>query len=334
MKVIVEAHIPYIKGLLEEFAETVYLPAAAITAETVKDADALFVRTRTRCDRALLDGSSVKFIATATIGTDHIDTGYCQSAGIDVCNAPGCNAPAVAQYVFATIGQYMNGSPVKGMTLGVVGVGHVGSIVARWGERLGMRVLRCDPPRQRAEGGGFVTLDTIAEEAEFITFHTPLTTHCPDATFHLADAGFFAKAKACRLLINSARGGIVDEQALLESLNRGGIADAAIDCWEKEPDIDRRLLGRLFVATPHIAGYSKEGKSRATTMALEGFERHFNVAVSGKPAVEAPAKGADINSIGEVTASYNPLEDTARLLADPTAFETLRNSYNLRDEVR
>lgn len=334
MKIIVEANIPYIKGFLEQFAAVDYLPAPEITSAAVKDADALFVRTRTRCDRTLLAGSRVKFIATATIGTDHIDLPYCREAGIAVYNAPGCNAPAVAQYVFAAIGRCLGGAESEGMTLGVVGVGHVGSIVARWGGRLGMRVLRCDPLRQRTEGGDFVSLDTVAAESDFITFHTPLVAKGADATFHLADRAFFERAKGCRLLVNSARGGIVDEKALLRALDSASLADAAIDCWENEPEINRELLKKAAIATPHIAGYSAEGKTRATLMALEAFERHFNVAIKGKPVVEAPALGADIRSIAEVAASYDPLADTARLKDAPEAFEQLRNRYALRREVR
>lgn len=334
MKIIIEANIPYIKGLLEPFADVTYLPAAEITASAVRDADALFVRTRTHCDAALLAGSKVKFIATATIGTDHIDLGYCREAGIDVANAPGCNAPAVAQYVFAAIGYYLNGSPAAGLTLGVVGVGHVGSIVARWGERLGMRVLACDPPRKRREGGKFSTLADIAREADIITFHTPLTLDGADRTRHLADAAFLKSARSCRLLVNSSRGEVADNAALLHALSDGTFrAEVALDCWENEPQIDRRLLSAAFIATPHIAGYSAEGKARATAMAVEAFERHYGVTVAGKPTVAAPANGADIKSIGEVMASYNPLDDTARLQASPDAFEQLRNRYNLRREV-
>lgn len=334
MKITIEANIPYIKGLLEPFADVAYLPAAEITASAVRDTDALFVRTRTRCDAALLAGSKVKFIATATIGTDHIDLGYCRKAGIEVANAPGCNAPAVAQYVFASIGYYLNGSPAAGLTLGVVGVGHVGSIVARWGERLGMRVLACDPPRKRREGGEFSSLADLAREADIITFHTPLTLDGADRTQHLADTAFLKAARSCRLLINSSRGEVVDNAALLHALSDGTFcAEVALDCWENEPQIDRRLLPLAFIATPHIAGYSAEGKARATAMAIEAFERHYGVRVDGKPTVEAPSGGADIKSIGEVMASYNPLDDTARLQASPDTFEQLRNHYNLRHEV-
>ena len=176
MKIIVEKNIPYIQGLLEPFGTVEYLSANEITADTVRDADALFVRTRTKCNAALLEGSRVKFIATATIGTDHIDLPYCREKGITVRNAPGCNAPAVAQYVFATIARWMEGKPMspRELTLGVIGVGNVGKIIVRWARNLGFNVLECDPPRQRAEGGSFVSLDEIARTADIITFHTPL----------------------------------------------------------------------------------------------------------------------------------------------------------------
>lgn len=332
MKIIVEAHIPFIKGLLEEFGEVVYLPAPEIDAAAVKDADALFVRTRTRCNKDLLEGSRVAFIATATIGTDHIDLDYCRSRGITVANAPGCNAPAVAQYVHSVVGRYSH-NRVEGLTLGVVGVGHVGSIVARWGERLGMKVLRCDPPRQRREGGDFVDIRTIAHEADVITFHTPLTREGEDATFHLADLQFLQSLSHCRLLINSARGSVVDNPALVTALDSHCLEAAAIDCWES-PGINIDLLKRVWVGTPHIAGYSAEGKQRATMMALEAFERHYGVKVSGKPHVDAPLLGADVENIKQVVDSYDPMIDTSRLKADPSLFEYLRNHYDLRAEVR
>ena len=332
MKIVVEANIPYIKGLLEKFGEVVYLPAPEIDAAAVRDADALFVRTRTRCDEALLAESSVQFIATATIGTDHIDLGYCQGRGITVANAPGCNAPAVAQYVHAVVGTFFD-CHVEDKTLGVVGVGHVGSIVARWGERLGMRVLRCDPPRQRRGEAGFTDLQTIAREADVITFHTPLTRTGTDATWHLADAAFLRSLSRCRLIINSARGGVADNAALVNALN-GSRLQAAIDCWEGEPAINRQLLERAFVATPHIAGYSAEGKKRGTAMALEAFEKHFGVEVEGKPQVSAPLLGFDVTSSEQILATYDPLSDTRRLKARPEDFEPLRNNYDLRAEVQ
>lgn len=332
MKIIVEKNIPYIKGLLEPFGSVEYLAASDIDADAVKDADALFIRTRTRCNASLLDGSRVRFIATATIGTDHIDLEYCKAAEIAVFNAPGCNAPAVAQYVFAVIGTVF-GEEFADKTLGVVGVGNVGSIIARWGERLGMKVLKCDPPRRRAEGGDFVTIEEIAAKADIITFHTPLNREGADRTFHLADSDWLNSLSQCQLLINSARGEIVDNAALVEALKTKKISAAAIDCWEGEPEINTELLQLVNIATPHIAGYSAEGKSRATAMAIEAFEKFYGVTVTGKPNVVAPAKGADITSIKQVTDSYDPRIDTRNLRSNPKQFESLRNNYNLRSEV-
>ncbi|MGN1245962.1 MAG: TIGR00730 family Rossman fold protein [Muribaculaceae bacterium] len=337
MKVIVESHIPYIKGRLEPFAEVQYLAAADITPEAVRDADALLVRTRTRCDARLLAGSRCSFIGTATIGTDHIDLTYCREHGITAVNAPGCNAPAVAQYVHSVIARHMQArgmTDCSQLTLGIVGVGHVGSIVERWARQLGFKVLLCDPPRARKEGAeAFVSLDTIAAHADIITFHTPLTRSGEDATYHLCDEAFIAKLSHCHLLINSARGEIADNDALVAALESGKIGDVAIDCWENEPGINRSLLQKSFVATPHIAGYSAEGKQRATAMVLEAMSRHFgwNIAID-RPTL--PAEGAPMVTQSLIADSYDPLADTAMLRTDPTQFEALRNGYNLRHEVR
>ena len=335
-KFIIENHIPYIKGLLEPFAQVEYLPNEAITPEAVADADALIVRTRTRCNSDLLSGSRCSFIASATIGTDHIDLDYCHRQGITVCNAPGCNAPAVAQYVIATIGHLLEskGYAAEVMTLGVVGVGHVGSIVARWAKETGLKVILNDPPRQRDESNfEGVSLDKVASDADIVTFHTPLTRTGADATYHLCDNSFINSLKKCKLLINSARGEITDNKALLSGLESRKIGEVAIDCWENEPRISNELLDKAFVATPHIAGYSIEGKQRATAMVLEAVKRHFGFDMA-IPTINAPAKGAADVTIAKVMESYNPLDDTSRLKENPCAFEQLRNNYDLRHEVR
>lgn len=346
MKLIIEKNIPFIQGLLDGMADVEYLAPEDITPETMRDADALITRTRTRCDAALLEGSRCRFIATATIGTDHIDLDYCRARGITVANAPGCNAPAVAQYVFASILAYrkafgldvdatdVEGSRLSNMTLAVVGVGNVGSIVARWGEGLGMRVLRVDPLRAMAEGpAGFSTLADAAREADVITFHTPLTRdgYCP--TYHMADAVFFNTLERKPLVINSARGPVVDNAALVEAIDGGKVRAAAIDCWEGEPAISPALLERAFIATPHIAGYSREGKIRATSMALDAICGFFALPhVSPLETVGFPVP--DHPAPHEISASYNPLADTAALRLNPSAFEALRNGYNYRPEVR
>lgn len=335
MKIVIEKNIPYINGILEKYAEVLYLPYAEITPDVVKDADVLLVRTRNKCNAELLEGSRCKFIGTATIGTDHIDLDYCRNHGITVKNAPGCNAPAVAQYVLSSIGHWMKRNYIAqtaGLTLGVVGVGHVGSIVARWAQAFGFKVLLNDPPLRRATGSAdYVPLSKIVNDADIITFHTPLTHTGIDATYHIAGHGFFSALRNCRLLINCARGEVVDNAALVETLDNSPISDIVFDCWENEPEIHPELLRRAFIATPHIAGYSTEGKMRATAMLLEALAEHFAWKLD-IPQVEAPLQGAKDVTLDGIMASYNPLSDTEALKSAPESFESLRNHYNLRKE--
>ncbi|MCC8112824.1 MAG: 4-phosphoerythronate dehydrogenase [Bacteroidales bacterium] len=328
MRFLIEKNIPFVQGLLEPYGEVEYLAANAFTPETVKDADALMVRTRTRCDASLLEGSRCQMVATATIGTDHIDLPWCAAHGITVENAPGCNAPAVAQYVFASLLKLAN-RPLSQYRIGIVGVGHVGKIIEQWARQLDMEVMLCDPPRQQAEGGDhWSTLADIAREADIITFHTPLD----ETTHHLADADFFASLRRSPIIINSARGEVVDNQALLEALRSGQVHHAVMDCWEGEPAISLDLLRHCAIATPHIAGYSYEGKVRGTRMALDAICQHF-----GLPHIEmeqhAPMGAAASVNPKAIARSYDPGVDTAALKSDPASFESLRNHYNLRHEV-
>lgn len=326
LKIIVEANIPYIKGALEPYGYVRYLRAEDITTEAVEDADALIVRTRTRCDEALLGSSRCRFIATATIGTDHIDLPWCESRGIEVANAPGCNAPAVAQYVFASLAAVM-GRDLSGLTIGIVGVGNVGGIVNRWAPQLGMRVMACDPPRQMAEGGGgWCSLADIAAEADIITFHTPLDS----STRHIVNPGFISSLRRHPVLVNAARGGIADTPALIAALRRGNVSHAIIDCWEGEPQISPELLSLADIATPHIAGYNHEGKVRATRMALDAFARHFNLPHIAMTVHVRPG-AAETVSLDAIAASYDPVADTYALKAAPEAFESLRNHYAISD---
>lgn len=325
MKIIIESHIPFIRGLFEPYARVVYLDPECISAETVRDADALIVRTRTRCDAALLDGSACRVIATATIGTDHIDLDYCRNRGIAVFNAPGCNAPAVAQYVMSAI------APATGQTIGIVGVGHVGSIVAEWATALGMKVLLNDPPRQASEPHDiFTDMDTLTREADIITFHTPLVKDGPWPTVHLADSGFFNSLQRRPVIINAARGPVVDTQALVRAISDGKVSRAIIDCWEGEPCISPELLALATVATPHIAGYSIEGKQRATAAAVKAVSQILGLPVTAP--VIAGTTPPDRISWDLITGSYNPAADTEALRSHPEAFERLRNHYILRHE--
>ncbi len=342
VRIIVEKHIPFIEGSLEAAGcQVQYLAPNEITHETAMHADALIVRTRTRCDEALLAGTPVKLVATATIGTDHIDLDFCSRNGIEVANAPGCNAPAVAQYVMSSIARLSN-RPLSQLTIGIIGVGHVGSIVDRWATTLDMRVLRNDPPRERAEGGEYVSLEQIAAEADVITIHTPLTHEGADATYHLIGKQFITSLRRSPIIINAARGGIVDEQALCSALDESRVTAAVIDCWENEPTISRALLSRAKIATPHIAGYSRQGKIRATAAALDAVSRHFGLPLEGFNAAqvqaEAPEACAPTVTVRSVHDSYNPFEDTAMLRTalstDETGtFEHLRNTYTLRAEA-
>lgn len=358
MKIVADSKIPYIKGILEQVAqEVVYVPGTEITSDVVRDADVLLTRTRTRCDRALLEGSKVEFIGTATIGTDHIDLDYCHDHGITVVNAPGCNAPAVAQWVHAAILKWMHANHVSGdITLGIVGVGHVGSIVARWAQQLGYRILLNDPPLaecyaresrigDRESGNGILSplpsqlslenslpsqlspLNLLQRECDIITFHTPLTKDGKYPTWHLCDEAFLHGLKRCRLIMNAARGAVCDNEALLR-----WHGDVALDCWEHEPSINRDLLDKAFVATPHIAGYSHQGKMRGTAMVIDALNRHYGWHLP-VPEVDKPLLGATDVTPELIMDSYNPLHDTATLKTAPHSFESLRNNYPLREEV-
>ena len=323
MKVIVDNKIPYIKEAINRIAdEVVFLPGADFTKEAVKDADALIVRTRTRCNRELLEGTQVKFIATATIGYDHIDTEYCREAGITWTNCPGCNAGSVEQYVRSVLGllQRKKGLDLKNATIGVVGVGHVGSRVARTAKLLGMRVLLNDPPRADKGESGFVDLATIARECDVITFHTPLIQEGIYRTYHLVDKDFLFSLKRAPYLINSSRGEVVDTASLLASLAAGKVKDVVIDTWENEPRISRDLLEAAFLATPHIAGYSADGKANATRMSLEALCRFFGMEVEFE--ITPPEGPSD----------YDPTRDSEWGKADPEKVERFRGNYPIRRE--
>lgn len=331
-KIVIENHVPFVRGVFEPFCQVEYLPSQQITKQAVADADALIVRTRTKCNRDLLDGSTVKIIATATIGTDHIDLNYCRENGIKVVNVAGCNAPAVAQYVLNAVLR-LKGGNVEGLTIGIVGVGHVGSIVERWARGLGMKVLLNDPPRAITEGNDrFTGLDTIAREADIITFHTPMTRRGEFPTFHLADALFFELLEKNPIIINSARGPITDTEAWIEAIDNNKAKIAVVDCWENEPSIDRRLLDRAVIATPHIAGYSDAGKRRATLGVITEVADYFNFTPVLPPELINIPEVADKVTPAMLLESYNPFVDTVDLKSTPDMFEKLRDNYKLRKE--
>ncbi len=331
-RIIVDDNIPFIKGRLEPFADTVYADQFGFTPELVRDADAMVIRTRTRCDENLLKGSKVKIIATATIGMDQFDLGWCRDNGITCRNSPGCNAPGVAQYVWSAL--LRSGFDPERHTLGVVGCGNVGSIVADWGRRLGADVLVNDPPKAAAGASlpGLVELPELLREADAVTLHTPLTRDGEWPSFHLIGEAALALMKPGALLVNAARGPVADNAALRRAVASGHIR-AVIDPWEGEPKLDKELLSLLKYGTFHIAGYSLEGKQRATRMVLEAIGEHFGFApdLSG---LEGPYKAPARISAKAILDSYNPISDTLQLKADPDAFDTLRANYSFRREPR
>ena len=338
MRIVIDDKIPYIRETISSLTDdAVYLRGSEIGPEDVRRADALIVRTRTRCDERLLRGSSVKFVATATIGFDHIDTGYMRRAGIEWMSCPGCNAASVAQYVRSVLLLLRRdrGACLGGMTLGIVGCGHVGTKVKAVAGEYGMRVLVCAPPRQeRGDAGTFATMGDICREADIITFHVPLTADGRHPTRHLADKAFFDSLAKRPLVINTSRGAVVDNGALLDALIYNKVSDAVIDTWENEPCVSLPLLERVWIGTPHIAGYSADGKVNADNMVVAGLCRHFGLDLP--PRIVPPSMPPTfVPSADDDTLRlqlYNPLDDSARLKAAPDKFEELRGNYPLRRE--
>jgi len=291
MRIVVDRNIPFAVKAFAPFGEVAALATAEITRAAVRGADALILRSETRITRALVDGSPIRFIGSASIGTDQVDLDELDKRGIAFVNAPGCNADSVKEYVAAALlhAASATGVALRGRTLGIVGVGHIGRKVAAMAAAgLGMSVLLNDPPRARAEGpAGFVPLDD-ALDADVVTLHVPLTRSGPDATYHLFDAGRIARMKKGSLLLNAARGAVVDSKALLRALTAGPLGAALLDVWEGEPDIDLGLLARVLVGTAHVAGYSMEGKANAVRQVREAFCRHFGLSAPWDPAAELP----------------------------------------------
>ena len=329
--IVIDKYIPFLAEAVQQHWPDVCVRAlepSAIDAEAVRDADVLVVRTRTQVNEALLRGSKVRLVCTATIGFDHIDTAYCDAQGITWMSCPGCNAQAVCDYIEEVLTTHHSLLPIGqesgvGLCMGIVGVGHVGSLVAQMAERLGMIVLLNDPPK-----GIGVSLETIARECDAITFHTPLTHTGDYPTYHLCDASFLAQCKPNALIINAARGGVVDEQALLASGR-----EYVLDTWEGEPHIDLDVLRHARLASMHIAGYSMMGKRNATQMCLDAIAHAFGYAPIVLPtSFSAPGDSA-VGWLSRLTEQMRALFD--RQLLDgsqsvASVFESLRKSYPLR----
>ena len=322
MKIICDQYIPFlVEAVQSEWPDVEIFPMKPeqIDAEAVRDAEVLVVRTRTRVDASLLAHSSVRLVCTATIGYDHLDTAWLDSQGIRWTACPGCNAQAVCDYIeevleeWPTFPQLSTLNPqLSTLTIGIVGYGHVGQLVAEMAERRGLTVLLNDPPKAIGE-----SLDSIAEKCDIITFHTLLTRDGKFPTYHLCDEAFLAKTKPGALIINAARGGVVDEQALLRSGR-----PFVLDTWENEPHINPIVARAAQRASMHIAGYSLQGKHNATQMCLDAIADTFRL-----PEIQCPP-------ISDVTGGDSALgwleRVSKQLQSDPQQFEYLRKQYVLR----
>lgn len=340
MKIVADKDVPFLEGVFEPYADVVYKAGPEISAEDIADADCLLVRTRTLCNEALLNGSSVRMIATATIGTDHIDLDYCREHGIYVHNSSGCNAGGVMNYVFSALYGIASRKsiPLDGMTMGIIGVGNVGSRVESFARSLGFKVLLCDPPRAEAEGESmFCTQDYLLHNSDIVSLHVPLNA----STQGMADASFFEKMKTGAFFINSARGGIVDELALIDAVPKLGAT--VIDTWDHEPDVNLRLMNLVDIATPHIAGYSYQGKQLGTSMAVRSIARYYQIRelYDFFPSYDIPELSAVRLNLqgktqGEVASilqyNYPIFTDDFIFRMNPGGFESLRSSYKYRRE--
>lgn len=341
MKIVADKHIPFLEGVFEPYAEVVYIDGRQINHEDIIDADALIIRTRTKCNADLLDGTKVSMIATATIGTDHIDLEYCKEHNIEVHNAEGCNAGGVMQYVFSALYGIAarKGIKLDDATLGIVGVGHVGSKVEAMARHLGFKVLICDPPRAEAEGPeGFCSLEYLLANSQIVTLHVPLD----ETTRKMADEDFFMLMQPGAIFINASRGEVVDEQALIAALPKLGAV--VIDTWNNEPNVNAELVEMVDIATPHIAGYSYQGKQNGTASAVQFVARHFGIRelYDYYPETDIPDHEPlrlDLQDMthGERAAvfqyNYPIFTDDFRFRMDPSSFEKLRSEYQYRREV-
>jgi len=354
LRIVVDKNIPYVREMFQRFGDVIPVETGAFTPQLVREAEAVIVRSETPVGSELLGGSCVRFVGTATIGTDHIDIPYLAEEGIAFASAPGCNANSVAEYVAAALLALAgrNAATLRGKALGVVGVGNVGSNVVKKAEALGMRILLNDPPLARLTGDKkFVPLEALME-ADFLTLHVPLSAGGTDPTLHLFDEKRLNMMKPGAVLINTSRGAVVDGGALAEALGARHLSAAVLDVWEGEPAIAHDLLDRVFIGTPHIAGYSLDGKLKAVRMMAEAFCSFAGADRSAIPPLHLPppaiervliprkATGGDRMLAEIVRAGYDIEKDDRRLRgigAVPkggagTYFRQLRIFYPVRRE--
>jgi erythronate-4-phosphate dehydrogenase len=347
MNIVVDANIPFAEKAFSRFGNVRVVSGRNIDRLTVRDADMLLVRSVTRVDAHLLDGSSVRFVGTATIGIDHVDTGYLSGHGIAFASAPGSNARSVAEYAACSLVHVFQGdlAALARKTLGIIGAGNVGSRVIEMGRSLGMRCLINDPPLAKSTGGKeFVSLEQIAAEADIVTLHVPLTATGDYPTVTMVDEAFIRRMKPLAMLINTSRGRVVEEKALLSL--RSKLGAVVLDVWETEPAINAAMLAQADIATPHIAGYSFDGKVRGAQMlftAAAAFlksDAQWSEVVKGTEAEEEiiDVREAQRPLMTALETAYPIMEDDARMRKivdseNPAGyFDRLRKEYPKRLE--
>ncbi|WP_313080063.1 4-phosphoerythronate dehydrogenase PdxB [Atlantibacter sp.] len=327
MKILVDENMPYARELFARLGEVKAVPGRPIPVAELDDADALMVRSVTKVNGQLLDGKGVRFVGTATAGTDHVDQDYLHQAGIAFSAAPGCNAIAVVEYVFSALLMLAerDGFELTDRTVGIVGVGNVGGRLQKRLEALGVRTLLCDPPRaDNGEPGDFQPLDKLVEEADILTFHTPLYKDGPYKTWHLADEALISRLKPGAILINACRGAVVDNAALLKCLDAGQKLSTVLDVWEPEPDLNVALLDQVDIGTAHIAGYTLEGKARGTTQVFEAYS-----AFIGKPQQIALDSLLPAPEFGRITL-HGPLDQPTLKRLAHLVYDVRRDDAPLR----
>jgi len=356
MLIVADENIPLLDAFFGEIGEVRRVTGRNLSREQVEDADILLVRSVTRVGPELLDSTQVKFVGTTTIGTDHVDLDWLEQQGIRFAAAPGCNANSVAEYVLSVLSLFAERRGLEDWTslsVGIVGVGNVGGALARILERLGFEVRLCDPPRQEAEPDVADTFVSLAEAlaCDVVTLHTPLTRTGPHATYHMISAAELSALRPDQLLVNSGRGEVIDNAALKQRLEQADAPLVALDVWEREPRIDPELVAQTWLATPHIAGYSLEGKVQGSEMIYQALCRFLGLPVRKKAGQFLPepamSKVSFTSNAGEdaairiaLRACYDPRQDDARLRLAMTgseeergdAFDRLRRDYPVRRE--
>ncbi|CAI8903003.1 4-phosphoerythronate dehydrogenase PdxB [Kosakonia quasisacchari] len=348
MKILVDENMPYARDLFSRLGEVKAVPGRPIPVAELADADALMVRSVTKVNDGLLQGTGIKFVGTATAGTDHVDEAFLQQAGIAFSAAPGCNAIAVVEYVFSSLLMLAerDGFALQDRTVGIVGVGNVGGRLQARLEAFGVRTLLCDPPRaDRGDEGDFRSLDELVREADVLTFHTPLFKDGPYKTLHLADDALLSRLKPGTILINACRGPVVDNAALLHHLQTGQALSVVLDVWEPEPDLNVDLLNLVDIGTAHIAGYTLEGKARGTTQVFEAFSdfigKRQQVALDtllpapefGRITLHGPLDQSTLKRLVHLV--YDVRRDDAllrKVAGTPGEFDKLRKNYLERRE--